>query len=211
MNAIGFTSGCDLPTMQSLASAGDAGVGLFYYLKHVDDIEAAIGDCLGSMLSIAVTDVRLTLLTPGFRFLGADRDADVAAADGFKAALGSLAFGARHAFVIVADDAAVDADAVRSANRPPPLLASASRISSSEARARSTCATQCASASTPLVALGVTSCSPALAIAPPSSSSLLLLLLLLSSERRVAAARTKRSTRAAAPHGKYERQTRHES
>jgi hypothetical protein len=100
VNSLGFTTSCDVPLMQAITRGGNAGSGLFYFLRSSDpaDIGSAIGDCLGSTASIALTDLQLDIVPAGdarfafYRGGGGDGES--------RARLGAMSVTQRHTFVV---------------------------------------------------------------------------------------------------------------
>jgi uncharacterized protein YegL len=115
VNSLGFTTACDVPLMQGITIAGNAGDGLFYFLRSADpaDIGSAIGDCLGSTSAIVLTDLQLELVPHNGRSRFAFYRGESGRASAV-ARLGAMSATQRHTFVITRettnDDDDVDND-----------------------------------------------------------------------------------------------------
>lgn len=59
VHTLGFTTGHDSNVLRAIAQVGSAGVGLYYFLRTVADIPAAVGDALGSTASVLFHNVRI--------------------------------------------------------------------------------------------------------------------------------------------------------
>jgi hypothetical protein len=59
IHSLGFTTGHDSNLLRALTTAGNAGTGLYYFLRTVVDIPAAVGDALGSVSSVLYHHVRV--------------------------------------------------------------------------------------------------------------------------------------------------------